>query len=294
MSSAWSGGPETQGQPVRSRRWLLRGGMAVGLSMMAGAGLAARAQRPAAAAPYTLAATGRMILDYQPSQPTGWPAGMGQTVGVTVGGHVASSEFTYASAAYTVSLVPFGQTGASPNPVYEAVPADPDIAFQQTLDSAFAGYYTFRYVGGQPGWGQLSVQSYSTFVTEPSQTSPLLTVGAELYVVHIPGGHSSPVTQGNLRWIQVVNNGQARFVDHSGSANPFYIAAGLTSVYGRPVVSFGDAPSVSAGPGATGALPPLWTAETFLVEDTGVTDRSGKDILNVFGGLKYGWQIQEQ
>jgi hypothetical protein len=241
------------------------------------------------------ASSRHMVLDYQPSQANGWPAEFGQQVGVTIGGHVASTDFTYQNTAYTVSLVPFGQAGDSPDPVYEAVPADPGIKFQQTLDSAFSDYYTFRYAGDSPGWGQLAVQSYSTFTAEPTQSSPLLRFGADLYIVYIPGDRRpSPALRGNLRWIQVVSNGQPLFVDCSRRANPFFNAAGLTSVYGHQVVSFADTPQGGANPGTALTLPSLWTAETFLAEDTGITDRSGKGIVTLFGGLKYGWQIQKQ
>lgn len=70
-------------------------------------------------------ATG-LIVDYQSSEITGWG-------GSTLGGHGADYDFTYQDTAYTVSLVPFGQPGDSPDPVYEDVPADATINFQQTL-----------------------------------------------------------------------------------------------------------------------------------------------------------------
>jgi hypothetical protein len=59
-------------------------------------------------------------------------------------------------------------------------------------------------------------------------------------------------------------------------------------------VNFIDTPQATAFPGATGALPDLFMAELFLAEDTGTADSSGKDIVNIFGGLKYGWQLQKQ
>jgi hypothetical protein len=33
-------------------------------------------------------------------------------------------------------------------------------------------------------------------------------------------------------------------------------------------------------------------AETFLVQDTRTKDKAGKDIVNVFGGVKWGWQMK--
>jgi hypothetical protein len=40
-------------------------------------------------------------------------------------------------------------------------------------------------------------------------------------------------------------------------------------------------------------LPPnLLIAETFLVQDTRMKDATGKDIVNIFGGIKWGWQMK--
>lgn len=80
-------------------------------------------------------------------------------------------------------------------------------------------------------------------------------------------------------------------VDNGGHANPFYgPAGGLTSINGSQVFSFYDIPqdSVMTGPGAT--VPDQFTAETFLAQDTGLKDTTGKDIVNIYGGVKWGWQ----
>jgi hypothetical protein len=34
-------------------------------------------------------------------------------------------------------------------------------------------------------------------------------------------------------------------------------------------------------------------SEIFLAHDTGVLDATGKDIVNVHGGIKIGWQVTE-
>jgi hypothetical protein len=230
MNSASPGNPGTPGRPLPSRRSLLRGGTVLGLSAIAGSGPAAQAAgRPAAAAPpgtaYALTAdsrtSGNMVLDYKPSQPSGWPKGpQDKSVGMTIGGHISSADFTYSGITYTISLLQAGQSADSLDPVYEATPADSIIDFRQTLDSAFSDFFTFRYLGGSADWGQLSVQSYSVFTVQPTQTSPGLIYGANLYVVHLAGGR--------------------------------------------------------------------------LAEDTGTTDSAGKGIVNIFGGLKYGWQLHKQ
>ena len=34
-------------------------------------------------------------------------------------------------------------------------------------------------------------------------------------------------------------------------------------------------------------------AEIFLAQDTGTKDAAGKDVVNIFGGIKWGWQVHE-
>ena len=231
-----------------------------------------------------------LILDYQPRQITGWG-------GFTLGGHVADYDFTYQDTAYTVSLVPFGQPGDSPDPVYEDVPADPTINFQQTLAQAWGAYYSFRYLGGR---GAFSVQSYN--VTAHASTPPAVGFGGELYLVYQPGRARQPALDDELRIIQVVcsNSGGARsalasVVDNNGRANPFYgdPGGGLISVNGNVSVSFYDRPAQGTGGGkAPASLAPVsWMAEVFLAQDTGVKDAAGRDIVNIFGGVKWGWQV---
>lgn len=272
----------------RSRRSVLRDGTFLGLSAVAGVRLGSQVQPRHTEAPLggtsapqaTGEPSGRLVLDYQPSQPTGWPKEPEDTtVGVTIGGHTPSVGFTFADTAYTVSLLSFGQPGTSPDPIFEDVPADPTIQFSNTLASAFDPYYSFTYKGDSPEWGAFSVQSYSVFVQEPNQSSPALNYGAELYVVYLPGPSlSDPVIRKSLQWIQVVTNSVATFVDDSGRANPFYIWGGLTSIYGNQVVNFDDRPQATAAPGSMGALPNLFMAELFLVEDAGIKDGTGKDV----------------
>jgi hypothetical protein len=234
-------------------------------------------------------ATG-LILDYQPRQITGWG-------GFTLGGHVADYEFTYQDAAYTVSLVPFGQPGDSPDPVYEDVPADPTIKFRQTLAQAWGACYSFRYLGGG---GAFSVQSYN--VTAPTSTPSAVRFGSELYLVYQPGRARHPAIDDELRLIQVVcsNSGGAgsalaSVVDNNGRANPFYGGGGgLISVNGNVSVSFYDRPGhgMGGGKGPVSLAPWSWMAEVFLAQDTGAKDPAGKDIVNIFGGVKWGWQVQ--
>lgn len=134
----------------------------------------------------------RLIPDYQPRQITGWG-------GFTLGGHVAGHDFTFQDTAYAVSLIPFGQPGGSPDPVYEDVPADATINFRQTLTQAWGAYYSFRYLGGQ---GTFSVQSYN--VTADASTPSAVRFGGEVYLVYQPGHGRHPALDDELRFIQVV------------------------------------------------------------------------------------------
>lgn len=231
----------------------------------------------------------RLILDYQPSQITGWG-------GSTLGGHVADYDFTYQDTAYIVSLMPFGQAGKSPDPVYEDVPADATINFQQTLAQAWGAYYSFRYLGGQ---GAFSVQSYSVYAhTSPSSAG----FGGDLYLAYRPGRGRHPAIDDELQFIQVVSRNSAgagsalvSTVDNNMRANPFYGApgAGALSVNGNVSVSFYDRPGQGVASRAPVSLAP-WSAmfEVFLAQDTGMKDAAGKDIVNIFGGVKWGWQVQ--
>jgi hypothetical protein len=233
-----------------------------------------------------------LILDYQPRQITGW----GDLYGFTLGGHVASSEFTFQHTAYQVNLMSFGQAGNSPDPVYEDIPADLTVDFQQTLTSTWGAYYSFRYLGGR---GAFSVQSYSVFANTPSASAAGF--GGDLYLVYQPGGGGHPAIDDQLQFIQVTSStsgapGSALVsaVDDSGRDNPFYgEGGGLISVHGTVSVSFYDRPNRGIDSKIPISLAPVsWMAEVFLAQDTGVKDATGKDVVNIYGGVKWGWQVQ--
>jgi hypothetical protein len=260
-----------------SRRVLFQGAGAVGL--------AAAGWRPATAA-------SRLVTDYRPSQPTGWPPEEGRLrdgVGVTIGGHVASVPFTVGHSRYEVSLVSFGQHG--PNPVYEGEPADPTVDFKRTLQKAWGDYYLFRYTGGFRG-SRLSVQSYSVVVTRPSAHQ--VTFGCDLFLVYEPASPDPPITA-DLRWIQVENAGGRSATEFPQRANPYYFPGGLTSVYGRPACSYygGGVSGISSKPARAGAgFSSRFLAESFLVLDTRRKDAAGRGIIDVLGGVKWGWQVK--
>jgi hypothetical protein len=86
-------------------------------------------------------------------------------------------------------------------------------------------------------------------------------------------------------------------LDNVGQPNPYYLGAGLTSVYGKQACSFYDSPTTGlANKGPTGkdptTLSQLRMFETFLARDTGHKDHTGKGILDIYGGIKWGWQVQ--
>ena len=135
----------------------------------------------------------QLVLDYRPSEPTGWEFGK------TLGGHHSAREFRLAGRRYQISLLAFGQASSAPNPVYQPVPSDSTIAFKRTLERKFGAVYSFRYRDGLGGKNQLRVQCYSVFA-EPKQAS----FGAQLYVVYEPDVHAgNPPVEAQLKWIQV-------------------------------------------------------------------------------------------
>jgi hypothetical protein len=302
---------EPKDDPRISRRALLEGAGALGLSAASGLWLG---PVRALAAPGTRAhsaaqpqPSGHLIANYLPSQPTGWPPEQGHIrngVGVTIGGHVASLPFTLGGAAYEVSLLGSGQPGATADPIYEPEPSDPTIDFKATLQKAWSAYYTFNYTGGFSGASAISVQSYSVEVTEPTADRPNLGYGCDVFCVYEPDPASGdPPITADLRWIEVSNSGGRSSTEFRQRACPYYFPGGLTSVYGKPACSFYGAPAGGIGvkpphPGTspdTGAGPALsqqTLLETFLANDTGRKDHSGRGIIDIYGGIKWGWQIQ--
>jgi hypothetical protein len=260
-----------------SRRVLFQGAGAVGL----------------AAAGWRPAEPSHLITDYRPSQPTGWPpqGHLRDGVGVTIGGHVTSVPFTIGHSRYEVSLVSFG---AGTNPVYEAEPADPTVDFKRTLQKAWGEYYSFRYTGGFHGRTALSVQSYSVAVTRPSAHQVMF--GCDLFLVYQPDRASAdPPITADLRWIQVGNAGGPSTTEFAQRANPYYFPGGLTSVEGRPACSYygGGAGGISTRPArAAAGFSERFLGESFLVADTRRKDAAGKGLIDILGGVKWGWQVK--
>ena len=121
MNCVPAAGPAGFPGPLASRRSLLRGGALLGLSAAAAA--CAPLTQPPGGSPASAAQagttagqpprTGRLDIDYRPSQPTGWSP----PYTPALGGHVGSTDLTWHGQAYRVSLLPIGQTGHAPNPV---------------------------------------------------------------------------------------------------------------------------------------------------------------------------------
>lgn len=230
-------------------------------------------------------------LDYRPSELTGWEWGK------TIGGHHPSRKFELGGRRYRIALLAFGQPASSPSPVYESEPSDPAIAFKRTLERKFGAYYSFRYRRGLKGQREFRVQCYSVFA-KPEQMS----FGAELYVVYEPDVHAGdPPAEAKLKWIQVTRwtgtggPGPAPYVDNTACPNPFFISGGLISILGTRVFDFQNPITVQHSPGRGGnsALSARYLAETFLARDTLTKDAAGRDVIEIFGGIKYGWQLQE-
>lgn len=307
--------PQSPDGPWISRRALLQGAGALGLSAAGSAWLkpasvlAASASRLRSSAHAPLLSATHLVTNYQPSQPTGWPPQAGHArngVGVTLGGHVASIPFTIRDTAYQVSLLSFGQPENAQDPVYEPEPADPTIDFKRTLQKAWGAYYSFRYVGGLSGSSAISVPSYTVFVKEPTATKPQFSYGMDVFLVYEPDPASSdPPITADLRWIQVQLNdaGETPSTEFAQRACPYYFPGGLTSVYGKPACSYygGGAGAIGVGHPRTGKTPRADTtsaslngaiAESFLARDTGQTDHAGKGIIDILAGVKWGYQVQ--
>jgi hypothetical protein len=215
-------------------------------------------------------------------------------VGTTIGGHVPVRDFTRAGRRYRLSLADFGQSGATPDPVYEEEPTDPDIRYKDTLADAFGDHYAFHYLAGLRGRERFHVQSYNVFLNDDPEVGPEM-YGAELYVVYEPDtSGNGPAGTGPLLWIRVVRhiggNGPAQsYVDNIGGTNPFTATGGRTSIYGNRLINLDYFDLIDGLPQG----PERFLAEVFLVRDTRFRDSLGRDIITVVGGLKYGWQVEE-
>jgi hypothetical protein len=285
---------DTSARPRLTRRSLLAGGAALSLSAVA----VARAGSASGATVRRKALdTAHLTLGYRPSQPTGWQATPGASFSETIGGHKVAEDFTFNSKRHRVSLLPSDASGNGFDPVYEGLPADPDIDFQRTLAAAFGAHYSFHYTGGFKGRGEFDVQSYSVFAEESFESSPGMSFGGGLYVAyHRDRRRGDPPAADSLQWIQVVRQVNeaippGSIVDNIGRANPYYVYGGLTSINGAKAFNFHDVPQGRAE--GKLKLDDLFVAEAFLAQDTGTRDAAGKAVVKIFGGLKYGWQVRE-
>jgi hypothetical protein len=59
------------------------------------------------------------------------------------------------------------------------------------------------------------------------------------------------------------------------------------------VFNFDNFVQAQAQPGDDRALSAIYTAEAFLARDTATKDAGGRGIVDIFGGLTYGWQLRE-
>ena len=168
----------------------------LGLSAATGVACASQSSRASASQAGRLTGAppqgGHLVLDYKPSQVTGWSL----PYSPTLGGHAASSDFSWNGKPYRVSLLPFGQSGA-PHPLYEGVPSDPTVKFKHTLATAWGAYYTFRYLGGLDRGATFTVESYGAWHGKPlNMRLTGVAIGADLYFVYHPGSseHIPPST----------------------------------------------------------------------------------------------------
>jgi hypothetical protein len=241
----------------------------------------------------TLTASTQLVTQYEPSQPTGWLA----PYSPTVGGHESCVQVSYGPATYRISLLPFGQAGSSRNPVYEAVPKDPDVAFKRTLAQEFGGRFTFRYLGGLPTGAKFVIESYGVRLYRRAKG---LVWGSDLYAIYTPG-KTGPAINSDLQFIQVYS---ARYASGGGAGSrvdaprlnaPYYgEGAGLTTINGHQIVNFYD-----FGPGVPfpvrprgGVGPQVDRIETFLAKDTGRRSAAGKKIVDIYGGIEWGFAFK--
>jgi len=134
------------------------------------------------------------------------------------------------------------------------------------------------------------------------RNSGAVAYGPDVYFVyHAGSSHAVPALNSDLQFIQIIYNrqgkggdllpaGTSRSVD-SERHNPFYgEGGGLTSIDGNQSVNFSD--FIHLATDAKTLPSNQFIAETFLAQDTGNKDETGKEIVKIFGGVKWGWQMQ--
>jgi hypothetical protein len=283
------------GSRLARRRALLGVGVAAAL-LATGCGgsspVAARGSSPVAAcggSSSTLATSKQLVPHYEPSQATGWKF---QAL-TTLGGHRPCMQVSYDRKTYRISLLSFGQAGSSPNPVYEAVPTDPYVAFKKTLAQAFGRHYVFRYLSGLPSGAKFVVESYSVYVDRTAKEGAKW--GADLYAIYEPG-KTGPAIKSDVNFIQVVYASAylprgygKRFVDNQYPKVPYAgEGAGLTSINGHRIVNYYDRVMLLSGTPQSN----VFRAETFLVKDTGRRNAAGKKIVDIYGGIEWGFAFK--
>ena len=194
-------------------------------------------------------------------------------------------QVSYDHKTYRISLLSFGQAGNSPNPVYEAVPKDPYVAFKKTLAKTFGQHYVFRYLSGLPCGAKFVVESYSVYIDRAAKGGAKW--GADLYAIYEPG-KTGPAIKSDVNFIQVVYDNGKSFVDDQYPKAPYAgEGAGLTSINGHRIVNYYDRVLHPGTP-----QPEVFHAETFLVKDTGRTNAAGEKILDIYGGIKWGFAFK--
>lgn len=198
-----------------------------------------------------------VVADHGPGGPTGWPV----PLSTTVGGHITAIEFVVDGRPWRVALLASRYLDR------------PTGEFVAVVGRACGEHYAFRQLGGFAGCGELRLRSESVIASPDG-------VGADLHLVYEPDlARGDPPADDAMHWIQVVRHGAAAAeLDNGGRANPFYPYGGRTSVDGRPVVNLQATPSLSRPDRHR------FTAETFLVRDT------GRGVVDILGGLRWGWE----
>lgn len=266
---------------------------AAGLALIFSAGLLL--------APAGSARAQHMTLDYKASQATGYQSN-GNPIN-TIGNNTSPLTFndgTKDGRTYKIGIIPFDKTNPK-SPVYEDKPTNATINYMNVLNKTFGADYSFNYGTSFDKTNEFSVQSYSVFASSGGS------IGEDMYIVYNPTGKDpTNVPAGSLHWVQVIQDnwnitgkaGDTENIVDSAANSPFYdsdSAAGSTTINGKSVFNFYDRPTRNS-PGLASynfAKPIQWMAEDFLVYDTGKKS-GGKEVINVYGGIEYGWQVTLQ
>lgn len=235
-------------------------------------------------------AYGQAVTTNHPGAPIANAAGGGPAT--TLGTYTPLTYFNVGATLYTIKTLP-----VTPVPLAQPGAFQPNNANAlNILEEAFPDA-DFTVGGALAGNGAINIRTYATYFNSPL-------VGEQFYASYNPGVGDPAYNGSNnlaaglngMHWIQVISNTWSLSggpgvsftdVDNLGANNPYYDSLGAANgaaFFDSPQRDSTDLPSPNAK-----LL--QWTAELFVVDQTGVNGDGAPEV-TIYNGVQYGFSIQ--